>query len=204
MNCLMKIALMMLRQYLNLNSYYIIVIWYHGVSWSWSGVQKIFVQIAKNICPNCEMYLCKFWNEFVQIVKCICPNCDIYLSKLWDVFVQILKCICPNFEMYLSKLWKVLVQIVKCICPNCTIRVRCEDEAVSVWIGIAASQWAKDSPIFSCWATIIDAKDNNYIHYIYTIYIIHCRSICYQHRCCSSADKNVFVRFQLCNLSFHF
>ena len=125
-------------------------------------------------------------------------------SQFQNVFVQIVKCICPNFEMYLSKLWKVFVQIVKCICPNCTIRVRCEDEAVSVWIGIAASQWAKDSPIFSCWATIIDAKDNNYIHYIYTIYIIHCRSICYQHRCCSSADKNVFVRFQLCNLSFHF
>ena len=57
MNCLMKIALMMLRQYLNLNSYYIIVIWYHGVRWSWSGVQKIFVQIAKNICPNCEPHL---------------------------------------------------------------------------------------------------------------------------------------------------
>ena len=33
------------------------------------------------------MYLSKLQNEFVQIAKSICPNCQMYLSKLQNVFV---------------------------------------------------------------------------------------------------------------------
>ena len=28
-----------------------------------------------------QMYLSKLLNVFVQIAKCICPNCEMYLSK---------------------------------------------------------------------------------------------------------------------------
>ena len=32
------------------------------------------LKLAKCICPDREIYLCKFQNVFVQIVKCICTN----------------------------------------------------------------------------------------------------------------------------------
>ena len=87
--------------------------------------QSVFVQMAKCICPNCNMYLSKLQNVFVQIGKCICPNCKMYLSKLQNVFVQIAKYICLNgtmylskYKMYFSKLQNVFAQIAQCICPN--------------------------------------------------------------------------------------
>ena len=39
-----------------------------------SKLQKVVVQIAKCMCPNCKMY--------VQTPRCICPNSNMYLSKL--------------------------------------------------------------------------------------------------------------------------
>ena len=41
---------------------------------------------------------------FAQIAKCICPNCEMYLPKLRNVFVQIAKCIFPNQEMYFGQI----------------------------------------------------------------------------------------------------
>ena len=48
-----------------------------------SKVQFLFFEVG--LLPNINS---KLPNMFVQIAKCICPNCQIYLSKLPNVFVQ--------------------------------------------------------------------------------------------------------------------
>ena len=88
-----------------------------------SNLQNVFVQIAKYICPNCQIYLSKlpiyiFLNEknvfFKQ--KYICPNNKINLFKLQNICVHSAKHICPNSKMYLLKLHNIFVQIAKLIC----------------------------------------------------------------------------------------
>ena len=70
--------------------------------------------VAKCICANCKMYLCKLQNVFVRIAKCICANCQMYLWELQNVFdikqthlhsyqLSIVNCC----KMYLCKLQRI-------------------------------------------------------------------------------------------------